>query len=59
MENTTNRNDAINFFRDMPQEMQIEIIEKMKRDAKKPPDQATNDGEGQIVPESAGDPIIC
>ena len=37
MENTTNRNDAINFFRDMPQEMQIEIIEKMKRDAKKPP----------------------
>ena len=42
MENTKNRNDAINFFRDMPQEMQIEIIEKMKRDAKKPPDQLIN-----------------
>ena len=59
MENTTNRNDAINFFRDMSQEMQIEIIEKMKRDAKKPPDQLINDDEGQIVPESTGDPIIC
>ena len=59
MENTTNRNDAINFFRDMSQEMQIEIIEKMKRDAKKPTDQVINDDEGQIVPESTGDPIIC
>ena len=58
MENTTNRNDAINFFRDMPQEMQIEIIEKIKIDAKKPPDQVINDEEGQIAPESTGDPII-
>ena len=38
MENTTNRNDVIKFFRDMPQQMQIEIINKMQRQIKKPPD---------------------
>ena len=38
MENTKNRNDVIKFFRDMPQQMQIEIINKMQRQIKKPPD---------------------
>lgn len=38
MENTTNRNDVIKFFRDMPQQMQIETINKMQRQIKKPPD---------------------
>ena len=38
MENTQNRNDVIKFFRDMPQQMQIEEINKMQRQIKKPPD---------------------
>lgn len=38
MENNTNRNDVIKFFRDMPQQMQIEMINKMQRQIKKPPD---------------------
>lgn len=38
MENTTNLNDVIKFFRDMPQQMQIEAISKMQRQIKKPPD---------------------
>lgn len=38
MENTTNRNDVIKFFRDMPQQLQIQTINKMQRQIKKPPD---------------------
>lgn len=37
MENS-NRNDVIQFFKDMPRDMQIEAINKMQRQAKKPPD---------------------
>lgn len=37
MENS-NRDDVYQFFKDMPQEMQIEAINKMQRQPKKPPD---------------------
>lgn len=36
MENN-NRNDIYNFFKDMPQSLQIEAIDKMKKQTKKPP----------------------
>lgn len=58
MENTTNRNDVINFFRDMPQQMQIETINKMQRQIKKPPDTLLNTKPRQLVSESDGGPII-
>ena len=32
------RSDIYQFFRDMPQQMQIETINKMQRQIKKPPD---------------------
>lgn len=38
MENITNRNDVINFFRDMPEQMQQEVIDKLNKQIKKPPD---------------------
>ena len=59
MENTTNRNDVINFFKDMPQKMQIETINKMQRQIKKPPDILPNNKPRQSVSESDGGPIIC
>lgn len=37
MENS-NRNDVYKFFKDMPLEMQLEIISKNKKKVKKPPD---------------------
>ena len=58
MENTTNRNDVINFFRDMPQQMQIETINKMQRQIKKPPDTLLNTKPRQLVSESDGGPVI-
>ena len=58
MENITNRNDVINFFRDMPQQMQIETINKMQRQIKKPPDTLLNTKPRQLVSESDGGPII-
>ena len=33
-----NQNDIYRFFKDMPRDMQIEVINKMQRQAKKPPD---------------------
>lgn len=38
MENTQNRNDIYNFFKDMPEHLQKEAINKMKQQIKKPPD---------------------
>lgn len=58
MENTTNRNDVINFFKDMPQQMQIETINKMQRQIKKPPDTLQKDKPRQSVSESEGGPLI-
>lgn len=58
MENITNRNDVINFFRDMPQQMQIETINKMQRQIKKPPDTLLNTKPRQLVSESDGGPVI-
>lgn len=58
MENTTNRNDVIKFFRDMPQQMQIETINKMQRQIKKPPDTLLNTKPRQLVSESDGGPVI-
>ena len=58
MENTTNRNDVIKFFRDMPQQMQIETINKMQRQIKKPPDTSLNTKPRQLVSESDGGPVI-
>ena len=37
MENS-NRNDVVNFFKDMPPKMQIQTINKMQQQIKKPPD---------------------
>mgnify|MGYP003496807676 FL=1 len=58
MENTTNRNDVINFFKDMPQQMQIETINKMQRQIKKPPDTLLNAKPRQSASESEGGPVI-
>ena len=58
MENTTNRNDVIKFFRDMPQQMQIETINKMQRQIKKPPDTLPNAKPRQLVSESEGGLLI-
>lgn len=58
MENNTNRNDVIKFFRDMPQQMQIETINKMQRQIKKPPDTSLNTKSRQLVSESDGGPVI-
>lgn len=33
-----NQNDIYRFFKDMPRDMQIEVINKMQRQIKKPPD---------------------
>lgn len=38
MENITNRSDIYNFFKDMPIEMQQEVINKLNKQIKKPPD---------------------
>ena len=38
MENTINRNDVNQFFKDMPKEMQIEAINKLQSQIKKPPE---------------------
>lgn len=59
MENTTNRNDVINFFKDMPKDLQLEAISKIELQLKKPPDEENDSDERQLVSESAGGPIIC
>ena len=38
MENITNRSDIYNFFKDMPEHMQQEVINKLNKQIKKPPD---------------------
>ena len=38
MENITNRNDIRQFFKDMPEQMQREVINKLNKQIKKPPD---------------------
>ena len=38
MENTINRNDVNQFFKDMPKEMQIEAINKLQSQIKKLPE---------------------
>ena len=38
MENTQNRNDIYNFFKDIPEQMQQEVIDKLNKQIKKPPD---------------------
>ena len=38
MENTQNRNDIYNFFKDMPTNQQQEVISKLQSQIKKPPE---------------------
>ena len=38
MENTQNRSDIYKFFKDMPEQMQQEGINKLNKQIKKPPD---------------------
>lgn len=49
MENTTNRNDVIKFFKDMPESMQMEVIKKIQQQIKKPPDTSTNQSESEVI----------
>lgn len=49
MENTTNRNDVIKFFKDMPESMQMEAIKKIQQQIKKPPDTSTNQSESEVI----------
>lgn len=49
MENTQNRNDIYNFFKDMPENLQQEAINKMKQQIKKPPDVDSSDKESEVV----------
>ena len=44
MENV-HRNDVVRFFKDMPIEMQQEVIDKLNRQIKKPPDHDESESE--------------
>ena len=46
MENS-NRNDIHHFFKDMPKQMQQEVICKLKKQIKKPPDH--DESESEVV----------
>ena len=46
MENV-HRNDVVRFFKDMPIEMQQEVIDKLNRQIKKPPDH--DESESEVV----------
>lgn len=48
MENS-NRSDIYNFFKDMPEAMQIEAIEKMQQQIKKPPDTNADQLESEVI----------
>ena len=43
------RNDIHQFFKDMPIEMQQEVICKLKKQIKKPPDHVAKDSESEVV----------
>ena len=49
MENTQNRNDIYNFFKDMPEQMQQEVIDKLNKQIKKPPDHVAKDLESEVI----------
>ena len=46
MENS-NRNDVVRFFEDMPIEMQQEVIDKLNKQIKKPPD--SDESESEVI----------
>ena len=46
MENI-NRNDIYNFFKDMPTNQQQEVISKLNKQIKKPPD--SNESESEVI----------
>ena len=43
------RNDIHQFFKDMPIEMQQEVIDKLNKQIKKPPDHVAKDLESEVV----------
>lgn len=43
----SNRNDIHQFFKDMPIEMQQEVIDKLKKQIKKPPD--SDESESEVI----------
>ena len=49
MENTQNRNDIYNFFKDMPTNQQQEVISKLNRQIKKPPDSDPDKSESEVI----------
>ena len=46
MENV-HRNDVVRFFKDMPIEMQQEVISKLNKQIKKPPD--SDESESEVI----------
>lgn len=48
MENI-NRNDVVRFFEDMPKEMQQEVINKLNKQIKKPPDSDADKSESEVI----------
>ena len=46
MENS-NRNDVVRFFKDMPIEMQQEVISKLNKQIKKPPE--SDESESEVI----------
>lgn len=49
MENTQNRNDIYNFFKDMPTNQQQEAISKLNKQIKKPPDSDPDKSESEVI----------
>lgn len=49
MENTQNRNDIYNFFKDMPPNQQQEAISKLNKQIKKPPDSDADKFESEVI----------
>ena len=41
------RNDVVRFFEDMPKEMQQEVISKLNKQIKKPPD--SDESESEVI----------
>ena len=49
MENAQNRNDIYNFFKDTPEQMQQEVIDKLNKQIKKPPDSDADKSESEVI----------
>ncbi len=43
------RNDIYNFFKDMPTNQQQEVISKLNRQIKKPPDSDADKSESEVI----------